>query len=110
DQIVTLDANGFATSAPYYKDGLSYVRIKKHLGLPNQVADPDLMSECAVDSNFRANNVAYIYARFEWNQDVFPTGIPNVSTVIKGKQVYDPRTELTAWSDNAALCVRDYLI
>ncbi len=28
---------------------------------------------------------------------------------MKGKKVYDPRTALTAWSDNAALCIRDYL-
>ena len=28
---------------------------------------------------------------------------------MKGKKVYDPRTSSTAWSANAALCLRDYL-
>jgi hypothetical protein len=35
--------------------------------------------------------------------------LPNISAVIKGKKVYDPRTEAVAYSNNAALCVRDYL-
>ena len=28
---------------------------------------------------------------------------------VKGKKLYDPRTGSTAWSDNPALCLRDYL-
>ncbi len=109
DTALTLDANGFATNAPFYKNGLSYVRVKKHLGSADQTADSDLVSELAVDSNFRGQGIAYIYVRFEWNVDIFPTGIPSVSAVVKGKKVYDPRTGTYAWSDNAALCIRDYL-
>lgn len=109
DQALTLNASGFATNAPYLKNGLSYVRVKTHLGMDSQTADPDLMSECGVNSNFRGQGIAYVYIRLEWNVDVFPTGIPNVSVVVKGKKVYDPRTNTTAWSDNPALCIRDYL-
>ncbi|MCP6756604.1 hypothetical protein NL533_33770, partial [Klebsiella pneumoniae] len=36
-------------------------------------------------------------------------GIPNVSAVVNGKKVYDPRDGTTEWSNNAALCIRDYL-
>ena len=50
-----------------------------------------------------------MYVRLQYSQDVFGHGIPNISAVVKGKKVYDPRTAATAWSDNAALCTRDYL-
>ena len=35
--------------------------------------------------------------------------MPDISCIIKGKKVYDPRSSATAWSDNPALCIRDYL-
>ena len=109
DLVVTLDANGFASSTPYLKSGLSYVRVKKYLGTDSQSADASLISECGLTSTFRLQGIAYVYVRMEWNQDIFPTGIPNVSVVVKGKKVYDPRAGSSAWSENAALCIRDYL-
>lgn len=35
--------------------------------------------------------------------------IPHVTCDVKGRKVLDPRTNLTAWSSNPALCLRDYL-
>ncbi len=40
---------------------------------------------------------------------MFPNGIPNISRIVKGKQVYDPRSGSTAYSNNVALCIRDYI-
>jgi hypothetical protein len=112
DRPCTLDAAGFVNEEPYnYNDGngLKFVRVKKHLGSVDQEADPDLIAECGLTTAHRLRGIAYAYIRFHWNPNVFPLGIPNVSFVVKGKKVYDPRTTLTLWSDNAALCVRDYL-
>ena len=39
----------------------------------------------------------------------YPNGLPVVTALIKGKQVYDPRSGSTAWSDNPALIIRDFL-
>ena len=39
----------------------------------------------------------------------FPSGLPNVSTVVRGKKLFNPVTNVTEWSDNPALCVYDYL-
>jgi hypothetical protein len=36
-------------------------------------------------------------------------GIPQISCVAKGRKVLDPRTGLTAWSDNPVLCAYDLL-
>jgi hypothetical protein len=105
DSVVTLDGSGFVTSAPWN----SKIRIKKHLGSETQVVDPDLDSETSATASFRGRGIAYIYARLEYDQDVFTNGIPSITAVVKGKKVYDPRTGTTVWSSNAALCVRDYL-
>lgn len=37
-------------------------------------------------------------------------GWPNITAMVKGRKVYDPRTTLTVWSDNTALCIRDFLV
>ncbi|QDV34893.1 phage tail protein [Tautonia plasticadhaerens] len=88
----------------------SYVRVSKHNGAANQTADTYLMAEAPEwTADHRLQGIAYAYLRFEFNADVFPTGIPNVSFLVKGKKLYDPRTGVTSWSDNWALCVRDYL-
>jgi hypothetical protein len=106
DEIVTLNGSGLVTSSPWN----SKIRIKKHLGAVNQVADADLVAESnQIDSNFRGRGIAYLYVRYDYDQDVFANGIPLVTAVVKGKKVYDPRTGNTAYSNNAALCVRDYI-
>lgn len=106
DEVVTLDGDGFVTSDPYN----SKIRINKHLGAANQTVDPDFLAESnQIDSNFRGRGIAYLYVRYEYDQDVFANGLPLITTVVKGKKVYDPRTGNTAYSSNAALCVRDYL-
>jgi hypothetical protein len=88
----------------------SYARIKKHLGGVGQEADPDMVAEVpGWDSTHRLQGIAYLYVRLQYSQDVFGHGIPNVSAIVKGKKVYDSRDGTTAWSDNVALCVRDYL-
>lgn len=113
DEIVTVDpVTGNVTSPSRYN---GFVRIKRYFGSDTQLADPDLISETAslVDgkwtSDHRLLGIAYLYVRFKYSQDAFPNGIPSVSATIRGKKVFDPRTSTTAWSDNPALCLRDYL-
>ena len=86
------------------------VRIIQRLGTDDQTAISEMVSEIPEwTSAHRLRGIAYLYIRFEFNADVFPNGIPEISAVIKGKKVFDPRTSTTAWSDNPALCIRDYL-
>jgi len=99
------DADG--SSSDRY-DG--HLRINFHLGSPDQTADTDLVSESAHWTNTcRLRGIAYMYIRMKYNADVYPDGIPEFTAVVKGKKVYDPRTSTTAYSDNPALCLRDYL-
>jgi len=108
DEIATIDGTGNVTSPARYN---GKVRILEHLGSPNQVADAYLVSESSKwTSEHRLRGIAYLYVRLEFNADVFPNGIPEITAVVSGKKVYDPRTNTTAWSDNPALCTRDYLV
>ena len=105
DEIVTVDTNGFVTSAPWN----SKIRINTHDG-SQTTADADLLAESnQITAAFVGNGIAYLYVRMEYDQDVFANGIPLITAVVKGKKVYDPRTTTTAYSANAALCIRDYL-
>jgi hypothetical protein len=112
DEVVTLDGSGNVTAPAQY---VGFVRIKTYLGTTTQTADPDLVAATSGltdgiwTTNHRLQGIAYVYVRFQYNQDAFPNGVPSVSVKIRGKKVFDPRTSTTAWSDNPALCVRDYL-
>jgi len=102
----------FVSSGTYYdtKDGKgSVVRFKFYDGTQTQ-ADADLVAESDLwTSNHILNGISYVYARFEYHADSFPTGIPNISMTVKGKKLYDPDTDTTAYSTNPALAVRDFL-
>jgi len=107
DELVTLDGSGNVTSPSRY-DG--EVRINKHLGSPDQQADEDLANEVSEwTSRHRLQGIAYLYVRLKYDADAFPNGVPEVTATIKGKKLYDPRDGSTAWSDNPALCMRDYI-
>jgi len=85
-------------------------RIKKHLGADDQAADADLVAEVAAwTTAHRLQGIAYLYVRLTFDRDVFPTGIPNIKAAVKGRKLLDPRDSTTRWTDNAALCLRDYL-
>jgi hypothetical protein len=108
---LTLDADGWATNDAFVtSSGGKLVRVRKHLGTDDQIADPLLIEGVTGwTANHRLQGIAYIYLRLEYNQSNFPNGVPDVSAIVKGKKCYDPRTTLTAYTDNPALCIRDYL-
>ena len=60
-------------------------------------------------SDHKLQGIAYAHIRLKYVPEAFPTGAPQVSFVIEGKKVYDPDTATTAFSNNPALCIRDYL-
>jgi len=107
DVEVTIDGSG-NVEAGQYKDK---ARIQYKLGTDDQTAFADLVAESdgKWTNNHRVRGRALVYMRLEYDQNVFINGVPNLSVVVRGKKVYDPRTETTVWSANPALCVTDYL-
>jgi len=107
DEVVTLDGDGNVT-APTKYSGL--IRILTHNGSPDQNADSSLVSESSNwTSEHRLRGIAYMYIRLAFDADKFPNGVPTITSTVKGKKLYNPSTGATAWSDNPALCLRDYL-
>lgn len=104
---VTLDGSGHVTAPAKW---VGYIRIKEHLGTTSQAADSDLASEVTEWTNaHQGKGISYLYVRFK-NASQFPSGTPIVTAKIRGRRVEDTRTNTTAWSDNPALCIRDYLL
>lgn len=108
---ITVDSSGtgLVTSGKYN----NLVKINKHLGTDSQGADGDLVSD--IDdwtSNHRLRRITYLYIRLQFNQDIFPSSIPNISAWVKGKKVAEIRDsgEPILWTTNPALILRDYLI
>lgn len=123
EEAITLDGDGYATGAyvtTYPRPGgtVRHVLIKKHLGAIDQEADADLVATIPEWTEaHQLKGLAYIYVRLQYygyntnvgGQKLWPNGVPQISAIVKGKKVYDPRTGLTAYSTNPALCIRDYL-
>jgi len=89
--------------------------INKKRGVPNDTADADLiaatvnLTDGKWTSDHKLSGIAYLYVRLTWDAEKYPSGIPNISAVVRGRKVFDPRTSTTVYSANAALCLRDYL-
>jgi len=107
DEVVPLDGSGNAIGTY-----AGYARVRKFLGVGAGERDTDWESEIPSywTSNHLGKSIARLHIRLKWSAEKFPTGIPNVKVMVKGKKVYDPRTETTAWSANAALCTADYIM
>jgi hypothetical protein len=92
--------------------GGAKVRVRVYLGGAGQAADADLITESGGlwTADHIGTGICYLYARLEYDQEVFGAiGVPNISAVVRGKKVFDPRDDTTAWSNNAALCLADFL-
>ena len=91
-----------------------------HHGAASQTADPMLTASISSKwtSAHKLNGIAYIATSFEYDTKGIFRGVPQLTVVVKGRKVFDPRTaagqtfgntSTYTWSDNAALCVLDYI-
>ena len=96
-----------SSDANFYKDS-SHIQIQAFYGTDDQVASSILTNSTNWTSNHRLRGVCYLAFRFKWNQDIF-SSIPQVRVTLKGRKVYDPRTDTTAYTSNSALILLDYL-
>ena len=67
------------------------------------------VAQSSLISSDKFLDCAYVYIQMVFDPEKFGGGMPNMSFVVKGKKVFDPRDSSTAWSDNPALCIRDYI-
>lgn len=85
-------------------------------GAEDQTAQGDLVTQSAAlfpgkwTSDHRQRGLAHVYIILVFNNQAFPDGLPDISFEVEGKPVYDPRTDTTVYSNNAALVIADYLM
>lgn len=104
--INTVCLDGVASSDARYA-GL--VTIEKFTGSDTQAASALLLTDLpGWSSAHQGKGVAYLHAKIKYSQNAFH-GIPVVTCDLDGKLVYDPRDTTTKFSNNPALCLRDYL-
>tara|TARA_Y100000310_G_C20704371_1_gene833814 strand:- start:32599 stop:36207 length:3609 start_codon:yes stop_codon:yes gene_type:complete len=79
-------------------------------GAPDQGGTLPIASIPNWTDEHRLNGLCYAYIGLQQdkNQTIW-SGEPKITARIRGKHVYDPRTNTTQYSDNPALCLRDYL-
>lgn len=102
-----IDANGNVFLGRYAQN----LTIRKHLGAIDQAADPLAVVNLTEWTNdHRLQGIAYLYCILKKNQDVYPTGVPQISAVVEGPTLYDPRTDSQVWSTNIPQFARDYIV
>lgn len=114
DVVSPIDAAGEVSGGKYA--GAAY--FAKHLGGADQEADAMLLDAYpGWTVNHRLRGICYLAASLYWNQsgsgtiglNLWSGGLPNITVVGRCKKIYDPRTGETAYSNNSALVVADYL-
>lgn len=116
DAVMALDGSGFVTTEPYENGSNPLVRVATHLGTESQAADAILTGAFPGEwtADHRLRGTAYIVISCATGptdefQAHYPSGEPQVSALLRGCKIYDPRIGLTVWSDNPALAILDYL-
>lgn len=89
--------------------GAPSLSCRIYKGSSTQTVDPDLDAAFAdIDSNFRLRGCAYAVLRLTWDPDAW-AGAPDFVFVGKGAKCWDPRTQTTVFTENAALIAAQYL-
>lgn len=96
-------------------------RVWKYLGTSAQDIGSDLLASrfptlintgtdpnTGLPNDDRFAGICALVVELEYDQDAFPTGLPNVTALVKGARVLDPRDDTTAWTQNPSLIARDW--
>ena len=94
-----------------YEQITPHVWAKAYLGTEDQTVCTELQAvEPSWNENCRLRGIPYVVVRIIPDLDIFQSGPPRISAIIRGKKLYDPRSSTTYWSTNLALQVNDQLI
>jgi hypothetical protein len=88
-----------------------YVFAELRRGTETQTALTQLREDLPSkwDATKHQYGCAHIYLRLKHKEELFPQGLPEITFTIRGKPVFDPRTDTRYFTNNAALCAHDFL-
>lgn len=96
-----------------YSQDTPKARVRKYLGGPAQDLYADLSATVGTSQLLSSDKFAgdaSLIVTLQYDQDAFPSNIPQISAVMRGAKVLDPRTGTTAWTENPALIARDWAL
>lgn len=88
------------------------IGLEKHLGVGTDAPFSYLRSISAGEwtTAHRLVGCAAIAISFNYDPEIYPSGIPNVAVDVEGcDEIYDPRSLTTGYSENPALCLAHYM-
>lgn len=93
----------------FWADGLPRLAIEYYTGAPGQVISPYLTDRKPDKwpSTVKMTGHAVMVVHMNPHPDAFMDP-PAMSQVVRGKRLYDPRSDTTVWSRNWALAVADF--
>ena len=124
DLIIVLAGHRVKTIGAVYFDGelavdaagvpqgrfVGFVVVEKHYGSGTPFPSLGATTPALWTAAHRLAGCSAIRLGMAFNADVYPTGIPNISVDIEGRDdIFDPRTGATSYSENAALCLANYM-
>ena len=115
DLLIQFDANGSVLTSRSSSFYGNKIKAQKFLGKDTGQVDGAthtystiLAEQTEWTTSHKLKGVAYLALRIQHDKDKHG-GIPDIKCIVKGRKVYDPRNSTTAYSNNPALCLRDYL-
>jgi hypothetical protein len=87
------------------------IYMEVNLGSESQSALSFFVSEIPTfwTSNHRQRGCAHVGLKFTYDAELFPNERPETIFEVRGKKVYDPRSNTTIYTSNAALIIADYI-
>lgn len=107
DEKITLDVDGVITAPDHFDNN---ILIKERMGLNAETAYSEVVSAFPTiwTNDHRGDGLASVFMKVIGTSQknfmkFFPNNMPELSSVIAGMRLYDPRTGTTAFSRNLAL-------
>lgn len=107
--VTTSASAGQTVRITYQWDETTYTaRIRPYTGAPGQNVGADIGAETGgeIGSTDTFAGLAVAAVDLYFDPDIYPQGVPNITALLRGLRVRDPRTGTTAWSRNPALHAR----
>ncbi|MGL4574628.1 MAG: phage tail protein [Burkholderiaceae bacterium] len=90
-------------------NSVACLRITRYTNSPNLAPYlQGLFGNTLIQPTDTFAGVALLLIQASYSQDIFPSGLPRISAVVRGARVTDPRNNVTAWSENPALIAWDW--
>ncbi|MGL4576782.1 MAG: hypothetical protein ACRCV9_18485, partial [Burkholderiaceae bacterium] len=100
--------DGAATLMGQQTNSIQVLRVTRYTSSPNLAPYlQGLFGNTLIQSTDTFSGVAMLLIQASYSQDKFPSGLPRITAVVRGARITDPRSNITAWTENPAVIAWD---